>query len=110
MDELPVIPPESLSDVEVYRCAALSSAHLGPDDRRALTRYVESGAEQMVTERDTGFFVKLYEEWACNAEAAFMRALSKRTRALIQALHRAGFRLIEFDGDAILLPGLWAED
>jgi len=44
---------------DVYQVVALSTAHLSDEDMAVLE---QAAGQDMITKRDTGFFVKLYEE------------------------------------------------
>ena len=82
---------------EQYRCVALSTAHIKKVDLMALDRQSED--EQMVLVRDTGYFIKLYEEEDYNCHSSY----SLRLNVLIRKAHMAGFRMIELDRDAPIL-------
>ncbi len=57
----------------------------------------ESADDQMIRERDTGFFFKLYEELEMNFEN---RRMPTVLLELVSFAHKHGFRMIEFDADA----------
>ena len=80
---------------ETYSCAAISTAHMTLTDSMALTRLVAQG-DGMIMIRDTGFFIKLYEEPEYNRRDKLSAGLND----LIEHLHSQGFRLVEFDQDA----------
>lgn len=83
--------------IETYRAVALSTAHLTAQDLVALQG--KSGANTMVMERDTGFFVKLY----CCEEADITNTdehYSEHLNAILVWAVEQGYQLVEFDCDA----------
>ena len=79
---------------ETYTVLVLSTGLLTVADQFTLNALVE---ENMVMRRDTGYFVKLYEEEEYNQ--ASYGILSKAVRTIILESHKLGFRMIEFDRD-----------
>lgn len=92
--------PFDIAHGESYRCVALSTAHLTPNDVAELSALC--GSNPMIMARDTGWFVKLYEEVESNVRPE----LSDTYNAIISAAVAAGFRLVEFDADATVIDGL----
>lgn len=83
---------------DTYRCCAISTAMLTDDDQLTLA---SKESENMVMVRDTGFFMKLYEELeSVHLLIADLSAPLKHT--ILEAFHQ-GFRMIEFDCDAPLI-------
>lgn len=83
--------------METYKAVALSTGHLRESDAKALSFLV--GTDQLIMERDTGFFVKLMvdtENKGINARPE----LSPEFNRIIQWASEKGFALIEFDGAA----------
>ena len=80
-----------------YKCLAISIAHLTSSDIRILEcRPVNDTELNMIMERDTGFFIKLYEDIEDNVYPAMTTTFNS---ILVQAA-KAGYRLVEFDRDA----------
>lgn len=96
---------------EKYICIAMSTAHMTLDDKNKLdaTGYIERAKigrvgknSGMIMARDTGYFVKLYDELDYN----FRPVLSPAFNEAIKFVHRQGARLVEFDSDAPIEPSL----
>ena len=77
--------------MESYKAACLSTAHLTPADHRRLDRLQSN----MVICRDTGWFVKLYEE----PENNFYPFMSREFNDILVKLCHSGYRMVEFDCD-----------
>lgn len=93
---------------DTYQCIGLNLDHLQDDDKHALDCMT---AESMVMERDTGWFVKLYEvdDESVSVEEHYKQMYPGATENLLSimcAVYRAGFRLIEFDTDALHVDDL----
>ena len=96
-----------LGTLETYRAAALSTAHLRPDDIRAIERMIGDHHPQCrFMSRDTGFFVKLYGPSDDDDNHYRDLPISGDLVALLQAFDQSGFHLVEFDADASELNGL----
>lgn len=86
-----------------YRTVCVSTAHLRSEDIKALDALCETN---MVMHRDTGFFVKLYEDIdhydmsLPGAENSKYRLLSDECLTILRDAHDAGYRMVEFDSDA----------
>lgn len=80
-----------------YQCIGVSTSHLTSDDKDKLSLTAD-GECNMIMERDTGFFIKLYEETEYTHNLC--DNLSQEAQDVIMACHAAGFRMIEFDCDA----------
>ncbi len=88
-----------------YQCIGVNLAHLKEDDKHALDCMT---SDSMVMERDTGWFVKLYEK---DDESKSVKELYKQMYpgatdnllSIMCAAYCAGFRLIEFDTDALYI-------
>lgn len=85
---------------EQYKCVAVSTGHLHPSDINELQAIVSRGTSNMITERDTGFFVKLYGVDSTNNRA--YGELSDSFYSLISEVQKAGYLLVEFDSDAMV--------
>jgi GT2 family glycosyltransferase len=93
---------------DAYQCICINLSHLKDDDKHALDCMTQ---ESMVMERDTGWFVKLYEVDGepKSVEECYKQMYPGATDNLLSilcAVYRAGFRLIEFDIDALLVDEL----
>ncbi len=91
---------------ENYRAVAMSTGHLSEADRDALAQAVLDG-EQMVLQRRTGFFLKLMEDDDEDAEVAsgnYSHGDSETIKDIIRWAYRRGYRMIEFDCDAQVMP------
>lgn len=86
---------QSLYDFEEYRTAAVSTAHLKSGDLDALAKYTVSDDNMIIT-RDTGHFIKLYEDANYNMRVG----LSDAYHNIIRYFWEQGFRMVEFDCDA----------
>lgn len=80
---------------ESYRCLCLSTAHLTKNDVGVLEELAGKKADQMIFERDSGFFIKLYEESEYNQREGMSAGYHK----IIEYALAKGFRMIEFDCD-----------
>lgn len=81
---------------DTYKAIGIYIGHLSKPDREALKELSEDGEVTMVMERDTGFFVKLYDEAKYNVYGE----LSDLANNILAFAYEAGFRMIEFDCDA----------
>lgn len=93
-----VIQNELTHCAEQYKCIAISTGHLSPDDLDRLHRIVSGGACNMVMKRDTGFFVKLYGD-SVEVPDHFV-GMSDQFNGLLSQVALAGYLLVEFDCDA----------
>lgn len=91
-------PTELTQFAEQYKCIAVSTGHLQPSDIDELHSIVSRGSSNMITERDTGFFIKLYGVDSANDRA--YGELSDSFYSLISEVQKAGYLLVEFDSDA----------
>lgn len=82
-----------------YAVAALNTAHLASADHGLLSRAGATMADGMVFERETGYFIKLYDQLERNLRADF----SPELRRIVTDLHGKGYRMLEFDTDAPLI-------
>lgn len=80
---------------DTYSVVALCTSHLSELDKDAI-HDLRKGGNQMILKRDTGFFVKLYDEIGYNLYDGF----SDGFKNIVKWAHEAGFRMIEFDGAA----------
>lgn len=84
--------------VESYKALAVCTGHLPQDDMGML----KDSRSNMIMERDTGFFVKLYDDLECNLKEFFL--MSDEFNKIISFAFDNGYRLIEFDRDVDLYP------
>lgn len=80
---------------DTYACIAVSTSHFTESDLAKLSATTSSN---MIMERDTGFFIKLYNEKEYNQDLC--DNLTHTAQDVIMACHEAGFRLIEIDNAA----------
>lgn len=88
--------------METYKAVALSTSHLSPDDMDLFERVVSMHNYNMLTKRETGFFLKLYGELESDQREEFSATLN---RVIAMALN-AGALMIEFDADATVVDGI----
>lgn len=88
---------------ETYGVMAVSTAHLTMDDHQHL--HAQSEDSNMVMARDTGYFIKLYQDPEHNDSLAMNRSAnySDTLNELIRFAVRNGYQMIEFDADAHIL-------
>ena len=92
-----------------YKALALSTGHLRQEDKQILTNMAFNTG--MITERDTGWFIKLFELMGNIAESASVWEenypfISEHLRHIFMGAYLAGYRMIEFDSDADTIEGL----
>lgn len=81
-----------------YKVIGISTAHLTPFDLSMLAKVVGERSSNMITQRDTGFFVKLY---GTEVDSGLPYGpLSDSFYQLVSQVQAAGFGMIEFDADA----------
>jgi len=78
-----------------YKTIAVSTIHLSEQDKARLTELADDKMCNMVLERDTGWFIKLYDETESNEHG-----VSDSLNLIFTVCLEAGFRMIEFDCDA----------
>lgn len=87
---------------ESYKCLALSTGHLTEKDMRILTGL--AGDDQMVFERECGFFIKLYESAEVGEDDSNYRdGFSSYLLKILDYALANGYRMIEFDRDVEVL-------
>jgi hypothetical protein len=99
---------------EQYSCLAVSTSHIKESDAKMLQHLADSEPNvcDMIMARESGFFIKLYEEedeYLDDPEYEHLNyysTLSHEANALIELAYRAGYRLIELDCDARRYPNL----
>lgn len=85
--------------IEKYSVVAMSTAHLTEMDSKALSIAAKDSEENMVMERSTGYFIKLYQgdDSKCSN---FRHGHSDAIQDIIQWAINSGYGMIEFDCDA----------
>jgi hypothetical protein len=96
MEHTAIILPDPKS-IETYAVVAMSTGHLTEQDRDALIEAARNTDENMVMERDTGFFVKLMGP---DSDHDLRHGHSENLLRIIRWASSAGFGMIEFDRDA----------
>jgi len=91
-----------------YLTIAVSTGHLSHHAKRVLDNCCMR--TDVITKRETGWFVKLYEceEHECQDKVIWQARYPGITDAMLElfiSAYCAGFRMIEFDSDAIALEG-----
>ena len=81
--------------METYTVIALSTSHIKDEDRYWLSYLADK--KEMIFERDTGYFIKFYEELELND---YIWEIRPHLRTLITWCHNKGFRMLELDRDA----------
>ena len=103
--------------MEVYSVLVLSTAHITKEDADVLHSITHRHPyilnhpfANMIMERDTGYFMKLYEEEYLNDLAAYPKVMAENMRfstalqKIITYAYSEGHRMIEFDRDAEKYP------
>ncbi len=86
-----------LSSIETYKVVAISTGHISERDAKLLTEAAESGEDDMVMARPTGFFIKFVD----SPESDDCRhGESDEIKNIILWAKAHGFQMIEFDSDA----------
>jgi hypothetical protein len=97
--EDPTFESHLASTEEQYKTLAVSTSHILLKDHDVLTELAASKNVNTITERETGWFVKLYDDAQRNGQYPNM---SVHFNAILVAAFNAGFRMVEFDVDATL--------
>lgn len=100
--EKPTFEYDLLNTDDQYKCIGISTGHLTPHDIEQLRHLAARDDFQMVMERDTGFMVKLHEESEYFADDPY----SDNLLGILMSVHQAGYRLVEFDSDATIMPDM----
>lgn len=87
---------------ETYTCLCVSTGHLTETDAKVMEAYANDRLNWMVTSREPGFFMKLYD----NREGNHYAELSDTANDLIAYAFDKGHRLIEIDRDGPVLDGV----
>lgn len=81
---------------DAYKCIGISTKHLTKVCIESLNIASDDSENNMVMARDSGFFIKLYDEEEYNEKMP----LSSNLLNIIKQCHLAKYRMIEFDADA----------
>ena len=84
------------SSSDQYKTLGVSTSHLTIDDLKALEEIADDLNCNMILSRDTGWFVKLYDEPFDN----FHKGMSESFNKILIGALSAGYRMVEFDCDA----------
>ncbi|MBT0587955.1 DUF5983 family protein [Alteromonas oceanisediminis] len=87
------------SSTENYKTVCLSTQSINESDHKQLDILGRDSAEGMIQSRDTGWWVKLYNEPEYNHRDGF----SDDFNALLADCLVAGYRMVEFDADCELV-------
>lgn len=82
---------------EQYKTVCFSTGHLTGRDCKTLEELALDDSCNMIMKRDTGWFVKLYDEVGDNS---YYVGMSEFFFTILNAALAAGFRMVEFDCDA----------
>ena len=106
--------------MEEYKVLAISTSHLSKEDTsvfHSLSHHhldaYDHPFRHMVMARDTGWFIKLYDEADYNDLVTYPQAIGEGMRfspalhKIIMFAHSNGYRMIEFDRDAEEYPNLF---
>jgi hypothetical protein len=88
------------SHKDQFKAICLSTAHLTKEDYDLLGSLACEHGESMHMDRDTGFFIKLYEEDGSDESLNTRKDYSGSLNRIVREAAEAGFRMIEFDCDA----------
>lgn len=93
---------------EEYSCLAVSTAHIREEDAKELQRLADAPPNvcDMITARESGFFVKLFADEYDDQRLNYYPGLSHEANALLELACRAGYLMVELDCDARRYPGL----
>ena len=83
--------------VESYRVVVLSTGHLTKQDSDGLSQ--ASKRSDMIFERDTGFFIKLYTDQPDLNFDLYDSGISDHLKNIVCWALEEGFNMIEFDSD-----------
>lgn len=81
-----------------YKVIGISTGHLSEEDKIKLNEMAHNSNCGMVTGRDTGWFIKLYNETEYNTD--LFSGFSEQAKKLLDTVHKSGFTMVEFDNDA----------
>lgn len=85
--------------METYECIALCTSHIAEVDCEYLSKVAKES--QMIFERDTGFFIKLYEHLDDST-----LGMPGSVVHIMKFAHCKGFRMIELDADVVPIGAL----
>jgi hypothetical protein len=88
--------------IETYKAIAVSTSHLSPDDVYLFESVVSAHSTNMLTKRDTGFFLKLYGERENDQKEEYSPSLN----LIISRALASNALMIEFDADASIVDGV----
>jgi hypothetical protein len=91
-----VIEQELMNSIDQYKTVGISVDHISEADRDSLSELAADESCGMILERDTGWFIKLYEDIDSNNRYL----ISEGLKSLLESCLKAGYRMIEIDCDA----------
>jgi hypothetical protein len=97
-----VIEQELLDSEDQYKTIGISVNHVSEADRESLSELAIDESCGMVLERDTGWFIKLYDESDSNNR----HSISDDLKSLLESCLSAGYRMVEIDCDAKIYESL----
>lgn len=86
---------------EGYMVLAISTAHITSEDTFAL-RAKTREPYNMVLERTTGYFIKLFDDWEM-MDGEELKGFSEELKEILKWAHAAGYRMVELDRDAEII-------
>lgn len=81
-----------------YKVLGINTGHLSEEDKTKLNEMAHNSNCGMVTGRDTGWFIKFYNEPEYNA--GLFSGFSEQTKKLLDSVYKSGFLMVELDTDA----------
>jgi hypothetical protein len=106
MSQLINVQKALLASKDTYNVISISTSHISNEDRIRLDVYSNDKTCNMIMNRDSGWFIKLYDDESAN-EA---HGLSAPLTTLLNVCLNLGFRMIEFDSDATVYEALTCFD
>jgi hypothetical protein len=106
MSQLINVQKELLASKDTYKVISISTSHISNEDRIKLDVYSNDKNCNMIMNRDSGWFIKLYDDESANEE----HGLSAPLTTLLNVCLNLGFRMIEFDCDATVYESLASFD
>ena len=82
-----------------YKTLCINAAHIPYEEHEALSRLGDDSDCNMIFRRDTGWFIKLYDEAEYNNN---YEGLGEAFSNILNAALKAGYRMIEIDLDGLV--------
>ena len=93
----PVFEDELTLTKDRYSCIGICTSHLSQLDRVSLDEESKPINFNMIASRETGWLVKLHDEHCLRED---YKSFSDSFFNILLNVHKAGYRMIEFDSDA----------